>query len=280
MADHASHADAAPGLLDWWIVALPLAVWTAYVLLATGQRQRGRHWSAWRTSSFTVGIILLAVAFSPPASALAHDSLHVHMVQHLVIGMFAPLALVLGAPMTLLIRAVPVTVGKLVSRVMRLRLFHLLTHPLTAMILTIGGMYLLYLTPLYAMSLDVPAVHGLVNIHFLVAGYLFTWSIAGPDPAPGRPSFIVRLAVLVASVGLHAFLGKLMYAYLHPRGVPFSAEEIREAAVLMYYGGDIAELLVAVALFASWYGQRRRRRLRQAAVTPLAPHASPVAPSI
>ena len=78
----------------------------------------------------------------------------------------------------------------------------------------------------------------------------------------------MRVGVLVVSLGLHAFLAKLMYARLLPTGVPFSADEIGEAAVLMYYGGDLAELLLATALFATWYAQRRRQRQRQRIMTP------------
>jgi len=39
---------------------------------------------------------------------------------------------------------------------------------------------------------------------------------------------------------------------------------MEEAAQRMYYGGDLAELALAVALFATWYRQGRRRRTRSA----------------
>lgn len=41
-----------------------------------------------------------------------------------------------------------------------------------------------------------------------------------------------------------------MYGYPWPRHTPHSTEEICAAARLMYYGGDLAEVLLAVALFA------------------------------
>src|SRR5690606_13498034 len=93
-----------------------------------------------------------------------------------------------------------------------------LIHPATAAVLDMGGMYLLYLTPLYALSLHDPLVHVLVHVHFVVSGYLFTWSIAGTDPAPRRPGMPLRLAVLVIASGAHATLAKLMYAHGFPRG--------------------------------------------------------------
>jgi putative membrane protein len=196
------------------------------------------------------------------------------MAQHLLIGMFAPIAMMMASPVTLLLRTVSTGSGRAIASFFRSRPAHMLCHPVTALILNIGGMYLLYLTPLYAQSLEVPLLHGLVNIHFFAAGYLFAWSIAGPDPAPGRPGLATRVASLVAAIGLHAFLAKTMYAHLLPHGDHIEIQEIREAAILMYYGGDAAELLLSVALFANWYLQRRRRRRRLHAAWPPAPIGS------
>nr|MBI1228945.1 hypothetical protein [Cytophagales bacterium] len=64
------------------------------------------------------------------------------------------------------------------------------------MALNIGGMYVLYLTPLYVLSLTNPWLHHLIHLHFLLAGYLFSWSIIGPDPVPNRPSIRFRMIVL------------------------------------------------------------------------------------
>ena len=232
----------------------------AYAVAARVQRRRGRAWSGWRAAAFVAGAGLVALAVSPPVMAAAHHGIRGHMAQHLLIGMLAPLGLALGAPVTLALRTLPVRAARRVTRVLRSRAVQALAHPATAAVLNVGGMYALYLTPLYAATLAEPALHHLVHVHFLAAGYLFTWSIlAGPDPAPHPPSFRVRLGVLLVSAGAHAVLGKLMYGFLWPRGVPYGADEIRAAAQIMYYGGDLAEVLLAVALFAGWYRARRPR---------------------
>jgi putative membrane protein len=51
-----------------------------------------------------------------------------------------------------------------------------------------------------------------------------------------------------------------MYAYGYPRGKPHDHGEIQAAAQLMYYGGDLAELLLSVAFFAAWFRIANRRR--------------------
>ncbi|MBB4908609.1 cytochrome c oxidase assembly protein [Actinophytocola algeriensis] len=51
-----------------------------------------------------------------------------------------------------------------------------------------------------------------MHLHFLVAGYLFAWLIAGPDPAPHRPGVPARLVLLGVAIAVHATLAQLMYA--------------------------------------------------------------------
>jgi putative membrane protein len=88
------------------------------------------------------------------------------------------------------------------------------------------------------------------HLHFLVSGYLFAWVVAGPDPAPRRPSVPVRLVLLGIAIAAHAVLSQLMYAGVLP-GPAAPPEQVRGAAELMYYGGDIAELLLAFAMLTA-----------------------------
>ncbi|HEV2131019.1 MAG TPA: cytochrome c oxidase assembly protein [Longimicrobiaceae bacterium] len=258
---HGTGGNAIVALLLWLTLAGMLSV---YLVAAVRQRRLARGWSGWRIASFVAGIVMLALAVSPPLTALAHHDLRGHMVHHLLLGMLAPLALVLAAPVTLALRTLPVHAGRRVSALLRSRPLHVIAHPVTALVLNVGGMYLFYLTPLYAATLTSPLLHGLVHLHFLAAGYLFAWAIAGPDPSPRRPGMRTRLAVLFIAMAAHSTLAKLMYAYAWPRGTPHGLDQIRAAAQLMYYGGDLAELLLAIALFATWYraSGRRYERLR------------------
>ena len=76
-----------------------------YFTAATNTKFSPSSWNGGRTTSYSVGIVLLGTALSPAVIAFAHSDLHGHMAQHLLLGMFAPLALVLGAPGTLLLRS-------------------------------------------------------------------------------------------------------------------------------------------------------------------------------
>lgn len=263
------------GLGAWAVPVLAgLAPAASYVFGVHRIRQRyGRRWSDLRTASFTVGCLLVAVALSPAVEHAAMEDPRGHMLQHLLLGMYAPIALVLGAPLTLLVGAAPVDARRTVRSVFGRPWIRLPTNLAVATVLNVGGLYLLYLTPLYALSNRSDAVHYVTHLHFLIAGYLFTWAVTGLDPAPARPRMAWRIAALIGAAGAHSFLAKLLYARAPalPPGLERPPAAIEAAAQWMYYGGHLAEALILTALFAVWY--RRAPRLRRSArdETPVSP---------
>lgn len=251
---HHIHDD----VVGWIPVFIVCFVFLFYLSGIFFLRTRAGEWSSFKTVFFSIGCALVAIAVSPEMMAWGHANIRGHMVQHLLIAMIAPIFLVMGAPMTLLLKTLDTKMARRITRLLRSSFFSILSHPFVALILNLGGMFALYLTPLYTISLSDPIVHYLVHIHFLAAGYLFTWSIIGADPVPQRPRFTVRVVILSFSIALHAFLTKWMYAHLLPQNTGDTSDDIREAAKLMYYGGDASELLLLVILFAMRYSKVRQ----------------------
>ncbi|WP_410810119.1 cytochrome c oxidase assembly protein [Micromonospora sp. 067-2] len=253
------HAADAPPWLPLAVVGLLAG---GYLVAATHDR---RGWDHRRSAAWLAGCAVLAVAVGPLARL--PDDPRGHMAMHLLLGMVAPLGLVLGAPVTLLLRIASTPTRRLVGRLLRARPLRLLAHPVTTALLGTGGLAVVLLTPLYAVAERQPALHHALHLHYLAAGYLFAWSLVGPDPAPRRPGLAVRLGALLGAAAGHSVLAKYLYAHAGslPPGLPDpDPAAFRSAAQLMYYGGDIAELLLAVALFATWY----HRRTPRTAVTP------------
>ncbi|MDW4906727.1 cytochrome c oxidase assembly protein [Streptomyces sp. ADMS] len=235
-----------------------------YVLLAARARRRNAQagWSRWHTGWFLAGCGLLAAGLLPPLAPWAHGDFRGHMLQHLLIGMYAPLALVLGAPVTLLLRNLPAEQGRRATGLVLSRPVHMLVNPVAALVLSVGTLVLLYFTPLYNAMSASTWLHWQLHAHFLLAGCLFAYVIAGPDPAPARPGVPARLVVLGAAIAAHAVISQLMYGGF---GINIHApvEQVQRGAEIMYYGGDIAELLLAVALVATWRPQHTARRTRE-----------------
>ncbi|MFJ1969583.1 cytochrome c oxidase assembly protein [Streptomyces sp. NPDC087903] len=258
---HPAHHNAGDsGLLEVLLPALVAAACAGlYLLLAHRARRRNpvRGWSPWRTASFTTGLALLAVAFLPPVGTVAHTDFRGHMAQHMLIGMYAPLALVLGAPVTLLLRSLPAARGRRLSAVAHSRPARSLTQPAVALLLSTGSLVALYFTPLYNASAAHPYGHWLLHAHFLLTGCLFAHVIAGPDPGPARRSVRTRLICLGCAIALHSVVSQLMYGGFGT-DIHVPVDEVQGGAQIMYYGGDIAELLLAAALVATWRPGRSR----------------------
>ncbi|MFG2085286.1 MULTISPECIES: cytochrome c oxidase assembly protein [unclassified Spirillospora] len=239
-----------------------VALAVVYLLLAhRGTDRAARPRDRWRTAMFLTGCTLLAAALLPPIAPFAHHDFCGHMLQHMLLGMYAPLALVLGAPITVLLRALPTQRARNLTGVLRSRPMAVLAHPITALTLSTGSLAVLYFTPLYDATTTRPALHWLLHAHFVLSGCLFAWVIAGPDPAPSRPGVKARLLVLGAAIALHAAIAQLMYGGFFT-DVHAPIAQVRGGAEIMYYGGDIAELLLAAALVASWRPGRRNTASR------------------
>jgi putative membrane protein len=256
--------EAGSGILDWLPPALLLlASAGAYVLLVRRARLRNPAlgWSRWRTGFFLVGILLLGVALLPPAAPFAHEDFRGHMVQHLLIGMYAPLALVLAAPVTLLLRTLPTSRGRRLTAVLHGPPARVIAHPAAALALSTGSLVVLYFTPLYNAITADPAAHWLLHAHFLLSGCLFAHAIAGPDPAPARPGVRARLVCLGVAIATHAVISQLMYGGFWV-DIHAPVDQVQGGAEIMYYGGDLAELLLAAASVATWRPEPRRATSR------------------
>ncbi|WP_063788026.1 cytochrome c oxidase assembly protein [Streptomyces sp. NRRL B-1140] len=257
---HEHGHTAGGGTPDWLPPALLLlAAAGAYLLLARRARHRNPAlgWSRWRTGWFLGGILLLGVALLPPVAPYAHQDFRGHMAQHLLIGMYAPLALVLAAPVTLLLRTLPASRARRLTAVLHSPPARVLAHPSVSLVLSAGGLAVLYFTPLYNATATDPTAHWLLHAHFLLSGCLFAYAIAGPDPAPARPGVRARLVYLGVAIAAHAVISQLMYGGFWV-DVHAPVDQVRGGAEVMYYGGDLAELLLAGALVATWRPEPRR----------------------
>lgn len=221
-----------------------------YFLAIFFSRKKERSWPVHRTIFWISGVFFAVVAVAGPVANRAHNDFTFHMAGHLLLGMLAPLLMALAAPMTLLLRALSVTSARSVTRLLRSKPIRILSDPITASVLNIGGLWVLYTTPIFHAMHDNILLYLVVHFHVFLAGYLFTISIVYIDPIAHRTSYVYRSIVLVLALAGHGILAKYLYA--HPLdGVPASQAET--GGMLMYYGGDAVDLILLIILFFHWY---------------------------
>ena len=93
--------------LDWLWIAVALFGLVTYVLGVGKVPRRGDKWSWFRTVNWVVGLVVLTYITSGPPSVYGRVLFSAHMVDHMALTMVAPIFLVLGAPVTLALRALP-----------------------------------------------------------------------------------------------------------------------------------------------------------------------------
>jgi putative membrane protein len=244
----------------WWLpllVVLPVAV--AYGAGVVKAAQTGLAWSPTRTAAAAAGLALLAAALMPPL--MGSTDFRIQIVQHLALGMLAPLVLASSAPVTLALRTLPQANRRRLVRVLHNRLVRALTLGPVVLTLELGGMYLYYLTPVYAQAHQRPWLHFLVHAHMFLAGCLLSWYLVGRDPLP-RADWPAKLSVLLVAAAGHDVLAKLMYAHLLPHNAA-TPDQLRAGAQIMFYGGDAIEVILAVAVMGSWYAHTGRAHAHQ-----------------
>ncbi|WP_329542569.1 cytochrome c oxidase assembly protein [Streptomyces sp. NBC_01358] len=261
----------------FFLIGCVLAV-VLYVYAALRLRRRGDGWPVSRTVFFVVGVLTIALVMCTRLNDYGMVMFSVHMVQHMVISMLSPILLLLGAPVTLALRALPVAGrGRKGPRELLLMLLHsrymkIITHPAFTIPLFIASLYALYFTPLFDFLMGSTAGHLAMMVHFLAVGLVFFWPIMGIDPGPHRPGYLMRMLELFAGMPFHAFFGiALMMAsepmvkvYENPPaslGIDALSDQ-NAAGGIAWAFSEIPSVLVLVALVFQWYRSEQRTAKR------------------
>jgi putative copper resistance protein D len=208
-----------------------------------------------------------------------------HMVAHMGLSMLVPILLVLGAPVSLALRALPAAgrddppgMREWILAALHSRLSRLLTNPVVATVLFVAGFYGLYLSSLFDTTVSSHAGHMAMNLHFLISGYLFYWVVIGVDPTPRPIPPLAKVGVVFASLPLHAFFGvELMgtrtvlgAAYYRSLGLPWHTDLLGDQRLgggIAWAAGELPLVIVMIALLVQWArsDERTARRLDRAA---------------
>ncbi|WP_349826745.1 cytochrome c oxidase assembly protein [Brevibacterium litoralis] len=195
----------------WVVVTVGFAL--AYVLAVVRLRRRGDHWPIWRTVCWVIGMAGLMWVTSGGPAVYGKVLFSAHMIQHMLIVMVVPIPMVLGAPITLLMRGFrPRRDGSRGPREWVLLLVHsrylrFFAHPIVASVNFAGSLVVFYYSGIMGPALATHLGHELMILHFLGAGYMFAQGLIGVDPGATRFPYPVRLLMLLITMAFHAFFG-------------------------------------------------------------------------
>jgi cytochrome c oxidase assembly factor CtaG/putative copper export protein len=270
--------------LDWLWIAVALFGLVSYFLGVARVFGRGDKWQWFRSVNWVIGLLVLTYITSGPPSVYGRVLFSAHMVDHMALTMVAPIFLVLGAPVTLALRALPPRGdGTRGPREWLLVFVHskfsqVVTHPLFAAANFAGSIILFYYSDAFGYAMREHVGHELMILHFLLTGYIFILSMIGTDPLPRRAPYPMRLLLLLATMGFHAFFGvaimggtNLLAAdYFGNLGRAWGQSALldQQTGGAVAWGiGEVPTLLVAIGVAVMWSrsDQRETKRVDRAA---------------
>ncbi|WP_423924293.1 cytochrome c oxidase assembly protein [Frigoribacterium sp. 2-23] len=255
-----------------------------YVAGVVRMRQRGDRWPIGRTISWIAGVLTLFYVTCGSPNVYQEYLFSSHMLAHMVLGMVIPVLLVPGAPVTLALRTIAKrTDGTRGGREWIMILVHsrfanVISNPIVAAVMFAGSLFAFYYTSLFSWATTTHIGHYWMIVHFLIVGYLFVQSMIGIDPVKGRLPYPMRLVVLLATMGFHAFFGiGIMtstslfladwYGAMGRTWGPTPMDDQYTAGGIAWSVGEIPTLALAVAVAIMWSrsdGREQKRRDRQA----------------
>ncbi len=255
---------------DALMIGLLITATALYIKGVVVLTRRGDKWSVGRTAAFASGIAAIDFATSGGLGLYAHFAFSYHMVAHMILGMIAPIGIVLGAPITLALRTLPqgrnedergVRGTLLAALHSKLAVFY--TNPIVALAFFDGSLFALYFTNLFGDLMQSHAGHLFMNIHFILAGVLFFHVIIGIDPNPRRIPHLVRIVIVFAAMSMHAFFSVALMStttlidrgYFASMQTPWLTDFLADQKLGGSIGwamGEIPILLALVATFISW----------------------------
>ena len=256
----------ADGLMLGLLIFL-VALYIKGVVILT---KRGDKWPVGRTVAFALGISAVDFATSGGLGLYSHFAFANHMMAHMVLGMIAPIGIVLGAPITLALRTLPLGRNQQESgiRGMFIELLHsklskFYTNPVVALAIFDGSLFALYFTPLFGNIMQGHSGHFFMSLHFLLAGFLFFQVLIGIDPLPRKVPHIAKIIVIFAAMSIHAFFSiSVMSAttlldngYFELLQRPWATDLLADQKLGGSIGwamGEVPILLALLATFLQW----------------------------
>ena len=249
------------------LLILAVALYVKGVMILS---KRGDKWPIGRTVAFALGITAIDYAVNGGLGVYAQVAFSFHMISHMVLATLAPIGIVLGAPITLALRTLPIGrtqdergVRGYAIAILHSRYSSIITHPVSALIIFEASLFALYFTNLFNWLMSYHFGHFFMGLHFLLSGILLFFVIIGVDPTPQKSPFIFRIVILFVAISIHAFFsvalmsssqlvdGGYFAEIARPWWPDFLADQ-KMGASIGWAMGEIPILLALIATFLQW----------------------------
>ncbi len=263
------------GVLTAWtfdptVVAALLATAVLYLRGVRRVRRPDRK-LANRAACFLGGLVVLWLALQSPIDTYADVRLSTHMVQHLLLTMVAAPLLVLGAPVTLGLRASSAAFRhRWLLPLLRSWPVRLLSVPVVSWAQFALVLWASHFSPLYEAAVRSDGVHALEHLLYVASAVLFWSPVVGIDPSPKRLTHPARLLYLFLAMPQASFLGLAMWgatrvlypSYQAALGPAAALDDQHLAGTIMGSAGMLVMVPALGLVFLDWLQREEREAAR------------------
>ncbi len=235
----------------------------------------------WQKASFFFGLFLVFFALQSPLDPLSDHLLSFHQVQHFLLRMLAPMFILLGAPLTPMLRGMPPwarqgIIRPLARNYYARRLYSLLTNPIFTIFFFLGSLYLWQFPGAFNLALRSDEVHALMHLTMSLSGFLFWWVVIDPPPHRSRLHYGLRVLYLGLIVLPNTLLGAaitfsngLIYSAYADVTQPYGIDLLTDqqlGGLMLWVPGDMMSILAAGIVMVMWYQREEGAGRVQSAV--------------
>jgi putative membrane protein len=232
-------------------LAPTLAVAALYARRVQTLRRRGTDVPGWRVALFALGLVLVLAALVSPIDVLGEEELFsFHMLQHVLLGDLAPLAMVAGLTGPILR---PLLAWRVVNSL------RVLAHPLVAFPLWAVDLCAWHVPFLYQAALHHSSVHALEHFLFFGCGALMWAPVLETLPAPvwfgtgAKMGYIAAVRVVETVLGnVFLWAGTVFYPFYEHAGNRWGISALHDqglAGAVMMLEGSLVTIAALAWLF-------------------------------
>ncbi|MCI0844886.1 MAG: cytochrome c oxidase assembly protein [Chloroflexi bacterium] len=255
---------------NWNPLPTLLLLMAAYLYLngLNNWRRPSHPISRWQRASFFTGLFVIFIALQSPVANLAEHMLSFHQLQHFLLRMLGPLLVLLGAPLTPMLRGLPAWmlqgfVKPTVRHPLARAIYAKLTNPVISVSIFMGVLYLWQFPGGFNLALRNEFVHAIMHMTMMSSGFIFYWAVIDPAPRRSRVHYGVRVLYLGLIVIPNTLLGAvitfskgIIYTGYEDVYQPFSMSLLTDQQIgglLLWVPGDMMSILVAGIVMIMWY---------------------------
>lgn len=249
------------------VPGLAVVALIAYLLGVRALRRRGIRWPWHRTATFVAGIVTVLLVTATQVMGYGMMLFSIHMLQKMSLTVVSAMLLMLGAPVSLAVRALPrrgwgAVCRRLLLRALRSKTARVLAHPVVTTVIFVGSLYGIYFTPIFDFLMGSWWGNVAMLLFFLGTGLLAFGGAFALGPWPHRASPPIRIVELVLPGPLHAFFAvalmmastPVVRAFANPPpswGLDVMTDQLA-AGNIIWGAGEVPSIIAFAIVYLQW----------------------------